>query len=153
MTAAQQPMRFTNKAPRQVFHPFVVDGTDLNGNPWEETFTALPEAPAGILDSFASMVSIDEYGNQVWNRMAIMKFLVGVVIPDDEHRIQQLMTDKSKLVQLDTLGEIVKALSEVYTGRPTGAPVPSMPGAAAQPDGSWGPGGSPAPTLPPPAQL
>lgn len=89
---------------------------------WSETFTCVEVAPAGVLDDLISSVSTDSQGNMVFNAVSLLRFVTGVVIEADVARIAELSRDKDRLVDITTLGEIVKWLTPELTGRPTTPP-------------------------------
>lgn len=94
-------------------------GPPLSKQPWTETFTCVTVAPAGVLDDFVSVATVDARGNRVWNAPSLLRFLKGVLVDEDVVRLDQLVHDKERIVPLDTLGEVVLWLSQELLGRPT----------------------------------
>jgi hypothetical protein len=97
-------------------------GPPLSAEEWEETFTCLPVAPAGVLDDFVNIVSIDARGNRVYDAPSLLNFLKGVLVDEDVDRLNALVHDKRRVVELATLGEVVMWLSQELLGRPTMPP-------------------------------
>jgi hypothetical protein len=98
---------------------FTLDGTLPDGSGWAETFTCVPEAPAGVLDDLVASMGIDGDGNQRFNNVSLLRFIRGVLVEGDVGRFERLVRDKARVVPLETLGEIMLWLAEELTGRPT----------------------------------
>lgn len=102
------------------FHTFTLGGRgQLTGQQWEATFRCLWEAPAGALDDLSRSISVNDQLEEVYDRVSVVRFFVGVLHPDDTKPFRDLVADKDKAVQLKELGDTMLWLSEVYTGRPT----------------------------------
>lgn len=86
---------------------------------WAETFTTLDEPPAAVLDNLIAGISTDERGNRTYSAPSLIRFVAGVLVPEDEERWWALVNDKDRLLDLQTLGDIVIWLSEALTDRPT----------------------------------
>lgn len=92
----------------------------IDGQKWEESFSAVPVAPGGVLDDLTSSVSLDERtGNTVVHHMRVLQFFRGVLIDDDVERFEALVRDKNRVVPLEKLADILAWLTEELTGRPT----------------------------------
>lgn len=119
---------------------FDLDGVGvLTGEPWAESFTCVPVAPAGVLDDMAASVVVDGQGRMTWNQVSLLRFLRGVLLDDDAERLDRLVHDKDRVVELQTLGEITLWLAEELVGPPTTRPSSSGAGRPAT-----GPGSPPA---------
>ena len=97
-------------------------GPPLSKEPWSETFTCVPVAPAGVLDDFVSIATVDARGNRQWNAPSLLRFLTGVLVDEDVVRLNELVHDKARIVELNVLGEVVLWLSQELLGRPTTPP-------------------------------
>lgn len=132
--------RTTSRHQRRQVPTFTVAGVyvdvDKAGNvvesdeEWEEMFRCLPVAPGGTLDDLSSAVSVDEHGNMTFSKVSVLRFIRSVIVEGDEHRFDQMVRDKRRMVELEILGEIMMDLSAEYTGRPTG-PQRTSPGSSA----------------------
>lgn len=91
----------------------------LTKEPWEESFTAVPVAPPGVLDDVASSMGIDDRGNRVWHTPSLLGFMRGVIVDDDVARFEALMRDKDRAIDIKDLGEIMLWLTEELLGRPS----------------------------------
>jgi hypothetical protein len=107
---------------------FDLEGTLPDGSPWQERFTTVPEAPAGVLDDLMSSVSVDADGRQSWNRVSLMRFMRGVLVEEDVVRFDRLAHDKDRIVSLETLGDVMVWLAEELSGRPSSRPSDSPSG-------------------------
>lgn len=67
-------------------------------------------------------VSVDEDSDPSKQAKSINEFFSTVLSVESEKRFNTLLTDKEKIVSVDTLGEIVGWLVEQYTNRPTERP-------------------------------
>lgn len=98
---------------------------DLSGlgqitkEPWKESFTCVPVAPAGVLDDLASSMGSDQRGNRVWNVPSLLGFMRGILVDEDVDRFEALMRDKDRAVDLKDLGEIMLWVSEELVDRPS----------------------------------
>lgn len=81
---------------------------------WTERFSCLDDAPAGMLDLMLSGVKTDSLGRRVHSLPSLLRFLGGVVVPEDEERLGRLIDDKDRIVDIETLGDIVMWLGEEY---------------------------------------
>lgn len=98
---------------------FDVSGWDyLTDEAFTETFTCLPEPPAGLLDDYLAHARVVN-GRRTLDQFSIRAFLRGCVVPADEARIDALFDSKARTVRLQLLAEIVVALVETFTNRPT----------------------------------
>jgi hypothetical protein len=102
-----------------------------------EKFRCLPEAPSGVLAALAMAASVDQRGAVTFNQPNLIGFMEGVLVErlwradpelpaggewepaDDVQRFRALLSSKSTIIKIETLGELMMWLSEVYTGRPT----------------------------------
>lgn len=108
--------------------PFTLHGKRLSdGEPWEETFSVLGEAPQGALVDLAVGVSIKD-GNITYSATATVRFLTAVIVPLDEARFAQLIADKDRPMPLDQLGAVMLWAAGIVAGRPTGPQPPSPDG-------------------------
>lgn len=91
--------------------------------PWEETFTCLRVAPPGVLDDLMSATQGGADGVVAWDRLSMIRFCKGVVIPDDEDRLDKLLRDKARGIDLqNTMGPLMMDLAERLGGFPTAPP-------------------------------
>lgn len=98
---------------------FTLQGlTFPDGLPWEETFSCLPSAPAGVLDDFVQAAGAFD-GSNIWTAPSLTGFLRSVMLDADVERFDGLLHDKSRIVELQDLGELVMWLSSELMGRPT----------------------------------
>lgn len=87
---------------------------------WSETFTCLRNPPAGVFDDMIASVGYDRAGNEQYNQLSIVRFLRGVVIPNDETRLVDLLNDKARSLDLqDAIGPMFLDLCERLGKRPT----------------------------------
>lgn len=119
---------FGNTAPTREPVTFTLTGVylrpddapdDYQPEVWEEAFTCVPVAPAGVLDDLAASVTTDGKGNQIFNAPSLLNFMRGVLVDADVPRMEALAHDKRRLLELQTLGELVMWLSEQLLGRPS----------------------------------
>ena len=128
--------------PAKVFATSTADDLNLTGTPftltgvyapgktgpggettWEATFTALPVLPLAATANFTEAFFIDEAsGRRQINPAAAVGFIRDALSEDDARRFMELVHSKHKLVRLEVISEVVAYLTQVYTGRPTGAP-------------------------------
>lgn len=88
--------------------------------PWEEAFTLLPEIPPGAHLDLISGAVLDEDGGIAWNQFPIVRFIRAVIIPEDEARWDDLIRDKTRRLQTESLGALMFWITGEKTGRPTG---------------------------------
>lgn len=97
--------------------------------PWIEQFSALGTPPLAIANSMTEAFFLDEAtGRRQVNPGAIITFLRDALPEDDARRFMGLVHDKSRLVKLSVLVNVMDYLVEKYVGRPTGLPSPSTSG-------------------------
>ena len=90
---------------------------------WEEDFNCVPELQGKVLLDMVSSVNTDGDSSDASSQAkAINEFFSTVLTDESEKRFNTLLTDKEKIVSVDTLGEIVGWLVEQYTNRPTERP-------------------------------
>jgi hypothetical protein len=89
---------------------------------WDEEFTCVPELQGKVLLDMVANVSVDEDSDPSKQAKSINEFFSTVLSVESEKRFNTLLTDKEKIVSVDTLGEIVGWLVEQYTNRPTERP-------------------------------
>lgn len=141
------PRRFTMQGPdpdKPAPAPlqFVLDGQTLptkarpESEPWEETFTVLPDLPPGALADLSAGATVNSEGDVVWQRLSVLRFVRSVLIPEDEGRWDVLMRDKRRPVRLDVLGQVMFHITAEKSGRPTGPPPGSDGGSQGTTDGS-----------------
>lgn len=95
---------------------FVVTGKRVSsGGTFEETFTCLPELPAGYITDL--IVATD--GSLVLQVRAALAFISGCLGEEDAERFTRLCYDRDTVVPGPTLGRIATRLIERYTGFPT----------------------------------
>lgn len=88
--------------------------------PWEETFTCLRTAPPGVLDDLMAATAGGPDGVLAWDRLSLIRFIKGVVVPGDEARLEALLRDKARAIDLqEDLGPLVMHLAERLGGFPT----------------------------------
>jgi hypothetical protein len=99
------------------------DVVHVEGEEWSETFTCLRNPPAGVLDDLVASVGYDDRGNERYDRLSIVRFLRGVVVPDDEDRLNDVLRDKARPLDLqDDVGPLFLDLCKRLGGRPTTPP-------------------------------
>lgn len=94
-------------------------GPPVSPTVFSETFTCVPVAPAGVLDDLAACVRVDGRGRQIYDAPSLIRFMRGVLVDADEERFVDLCHDKTRIVQLEDLGNVVMWLSEAILGRPS----------------------------------
>lgn len=94
------------------------------GERWEEVFTCLVDVPAGVLDDLIASTGGSLDGTiSSWEKASIVRFVKGVVVPEDEARLDAVLRDKARPVDLQkTLGPLTMYLAEVLGGFPTTPP-------------------------------
>lgn len=94
------------------------------GERWEEVFTCLVDVPAGVLDDLiASTGGSQQGGITSWEKASIVRFVKGVVVPEDEARLDAILRDKARPVDLQKhLGPLAMHLAETLGGFPTTPP-------------------------------
>ncbi len=94
------------------------------GERWEEVFTCLADVPAGVLDDLIASTGGSQAGGITsWEKASIVRFVKGVVVPDDEARLEAVLRDKARPVDLQrTLGPLAMHLAETLGGFPTTPP-------------------------------
>lgn len=98
-------------------------GPPLSPKEWSETFTCLPAAPAGALDDLAASAGMDTRRNvRQWNAPSVIRFLMAVVVPEDEERLWATLHGKETIVELQELGELMMWVAEELTSLPTTPP-------------------------------
>lgn len=82
----------------------------LRGRGWEETFTTLPEPPAGVLAHFLNGVQTDNRGRTVYAAGSLMSFMRGVlrdtqvVVTVDGKLPDDLVLSERETAQVELLG-------------------------------------------------
>lgn len=89
---------------------------------WDEEFICVPELQGKVLLDMVANVSADEGSDPSKQAKSITEFFSVILVDESEKRFNVLLTDKEKIVSVDTLGEIVGWLVEQYTNRPTERP-------------------------------
>jgi hypothetical protein len=98
---------------------------------WTETFTTYPLAPAAVLESLTLSMAIDpNTGIRRYSTTHCMEFVLGVMLPEDRQRFQELCEDPERMVGLIDLVHVVSWLSDELTLRPTPPSSASTPGGA-----------------------
>ena len=89
---------------------------DLGG----EEFTCYPEVQGKmILDIMKIAAEGDEETRGVMMAVSVLDFFEKVMPPEEYERLEKLMEDPKRIVELDVLSEIMSWLIEEYTDRPT----------------------------------
>ena len=94
---------------------------------WSETFQIHAVMPlAGGYAMRDAFIEDDGTGQRGVNPAAVITFL-RVAIADEEgkRRFMALVNDPDRLVKLEVLADVMKAIVERQTGNPTGGPSPS----------------------------
>jgi hypothetical protein len=89
---------------------------------WDEEFTCVTELQGKVLLDMVANVTTEDNADPSAQAKAITDFFSTVLVDESEKRFNTLLTDKEKIVSVDTLGEIVGWLVEQYTNRPTERP-------------------------------
>lgn len=89
-----------------------------------ETFTCIDDIPGGVMTDFSEYVSRSEIGGLA----GMLKVIEGVLIDEDVPRFRAVIHSKEKIVNLDTLGDILEWVIEQYADRPTKRPSRSSRG-------------------------
>lgn len=127
---------FTNPKPTAPLpaHEFTVDGwyadqdttpgleppPGYEPRPWTEQFIAKGSLPPGTLIDLTGLVQVLPNGAQQYNLALITSFMRQALL-NEEHarRWEAMIHDPNRLVEIETLGEIVLWLGEMLAGRPT----------------------------------
>lgn len=126
-----------NTKPRDEWVTFDISGTRLsNGETWSEDFTCLPEVPGGALDDLTASVGVDAQGRMTFNKVSVLRFMRSVIVEEDEQKFDAMVHDKDKLVQLETLGDMMMRVAEAIVGRPIGPRSTSQVGSRSNGDTS-----------------
>lgn len=100
-----------------------------DAEPWTEMFTCVGLAPAGVLESLTSSISLEpQTGRRRYNTMSCMAFVRAVLVDEDIERWDALLEDNDRIVGLIDLVGIVAWLSDELTLRPTRPSSVSTPG-------------------------
>lgn len=92
------------------------------GEPWSETFTCLRNPPPAVLDDLMATTTASAKGVTAWDKASLLAFVRGVVVPDDEDRLEAVLRDKARPMDLqDDFGPLVMDLAEAL-GHPTEPP-------------------------------
>lgn len=130
-------MRFDVGSASTDLIPFVVAGARRDGSAWEETFHALPEAPAAAFQHLLNSVHVDP-GTGAVGYLApdVIKFIKAVLVDDAERsRFERMLGDTARFVSATHLFKIMQWLTERQgAGFPTGGRTGSSAGAS--PNGS-----------------
>lgn len=89
-----------------------------------EEFTAAGVPPANAILRTAELGMSENDGEKV---RALGQFLDVVLMPESHARFSARMSNPEKPVDVETVGDVVAWLLEVYTGRPTEPSSPSSP--------------------------
>lgn len=102
------------------------NATDADRDAWDEsaedawlpgksTIRCIPRIPGQVLLDFISSEGTENFG-------AIDQFLSTAVVKSDRAEYRRVVTDPDIAVPIETLGEVVGWLVEVYSARPTAPP-------------------------------
>lgn len=117
----EEPVTFTITYERRV------PGTDDDWEDEEQEFTLPGRVPGGVIaDLFMGGGGIE----------AMLRFLDGLLPPEDKERFQALVHDHDVAVPAAMITEVAFWLVDVYTDRPTKPPKSSRTGRAANKTGS-----------------
>lgn len=125
------PNRFTfdvgEASPADEMFEFEVSGT-IEGERWTEVFRAVPKLPAGVAADLANVAI--PIGNEGWvfAAGAWNAFIAGVLDEESAGRLYDLLHDKVRIIEPQTLADLGAKLIAVYTARPTTPPVDSPNG-------------------------
>jgi hypothetical protein len=90
---------------------------DLTFDLGDETFNCVPELPGAVVLDFVA--AADEGGGKSAGR--ILTFFDHAIVKDDQERFHTLIVDPERVVEMETLTDILAWLIEEYTARPTTA--------------------------------
>jgi hypothetical protein len=118
---ASGAIRVTNRVPADAAEgpPVTIEGTDLQGKPWELTLRTIGAMPVGVEADASYCMGVKE-GQMVYRRDPILRTLGSLVHPDDRQAWLELLHDTNRMVQLTTLGDVLMSLVAVLSDRPTG---------------------------------
>lgn len=85
---------------------------------YDEEFTCYPEVQGYMLLNFSQQISSEDQSEVTG---ALLGFFKNVLLPESYERLEVLWTDPERIVQIETLSDIVGWLVEEYTDRPTPA--------------------------------
>jgi hypothetical protein len=111
----------------------------------DDTFEAVPAAPATVMLAFAA-ASSQPGANGVTAIEASLKFLDAVLTDASAQLFARRLSDKYDPIEMKTVGEITRWLMEEYNGRPTEQPSPSSAGPSTTLPSSTAPSPEMAPT-------
>lgn len=119
MTTFRTPRR-TDRYEFDLAGDVVDDRGEYTGEEWAEHFRCLPELPGSALDKLGKSVGVNDRGEQVYNRPSVIGFIEEAMPADEAARFLALVADRHRVVGLDTLAEVMKAINAYYNGpRPT----------------------------------
>lgn len=85
---------------------------------WEETFTVVGVAPPETVVRILSVVRTDTHGRASWQIPSLIAYVQEVLIEAHRPRWSALMSDQNRVVDGQTLGDLVEWLNEELFGRP-----------------------------------
>jgi hypothetical protein len=97
----------------------VVEADPLSFKLFDEDFYCVPQVPGKLLLEIAAQAGEDGSGSSA---SIIPKFFSKVLTDESFVRFDALLDSKDKIVNVETLGEIVGWLMEEYTNRPEAQP-------------------------------
>lgn len=84
-----------------------------------EEFTAIPTIQGKVL---MDLVSKSQSEDSVEAMSVISTFFDNVLVEESLERFNALLSDKKRIVTMETLGEVISWLIEEYSGRPNQQP-------------------------------
>ncbi len=91
-----------------------------------ETFNCRPAIPGKVM---LNLISKSDESKPAETANMVFEFFTKVLLEEDSKRFQSLIDDSERVVQMDTIGEIVQWLVEEYSNRPMPGPEVSSTGA------------------------
>lgn len=112
-------------------------GRQPAGATWVESFQALPIVPMSAAAGMAEAFFVDQAtGRRQINPAAVIGFIRDALPEDDARRFMGLVYDKTRLIKLTVLTDVMTYLGNSYTDRPTGLPSPSTGGGGSTGNGA-----------------
>lgn len=116
--------RFAVKRSRKPAITFELEFETEDGKTDTESFTCVNELPAAALADFTRAT----VQNETLGLAAMIDMLSGLLIEGDDKRFLELIHSKDKIVDVETLSNIVEYVIEEFSERPTQPPLQSQRG-------------------------
>jgi hypothetical protein len=92
---------------------------------YDQTFNCIPEVQGKLMLDLSGDLASEDPGATA---RLIDKFFGQILTDESWERFSALLTDKTKIVSVETITEVISWLIEEYTGRPNQQPEGSLTG-------------------------